>query len=474
MIQCWINAEERRIERLPGVVMLDVLRQDLGLVGVKEGCREGDCGACMVLLGEWREPGVLYRAVNACLLPLGSVAGRHVVTIEGLNQMAPCLSPLQAVFVSEGAAQCGFCTPGFIVALTGYCLSAPVCDLHAALEAVSGNICRCTGYIAIRRAIEQFCARTELRMAFDAAPGSQARTERLVALGLLPSYWADMAERLRPLRGDDTPPSPPASDAVLVAGGTDLLVQKADQLAAAPRLRLLAEESDLRGVFIQDGVCRIGAATPVVDVQRDEALRRAFPALQQVWPCISCAPVRARATVGGNLINASPIGDLTVLLLALDATLRLRLGHATRTVPLRRFYLAYKRMDLQPGECLTAIEFPLPPAGAVLTFEKVAKRSHLDIASVNSAAVISQVNRRIASAALAAGGVAPVPLFLEAASSLLTGRILDDAAIAAAVAAARAGCAPIGDVRGAAGYKRTLLGRLVRAQLTVAQEAGRA
>jgi len=478
-----------------GMVTLDYLRRERGLTGTREGCREGDCGACAVLLGEPAGEGMLYRVVNSCLLPLGAAAGRHLVTIEGLNpagsgepgRVLPALNPIQECFLEEGATQCGFCTPGFVVSLTGYLLREPRPTLAGALDAVAGNICRCTGYASIRRAV----ARLLDRVVMQAPPVSgPERLNRLAEAEVIPLYFLEIPRRLGGLAASaeletrepleiggaearagaaETRPGAP----VLVAGGTDLFVQRPDELGHGS-LRFLSGEPGLSGVWRENGRLVIGAATTVEELRALPELAATLAPAADALQWVASSPIRQRATVGGNLVNASPIGDLTVLLLALDARLGLRSPEGIRELPLESFYRGYKQLDLVEGEMVVWIAFAPPAADAILSFEKVARRKHLDIASVNSAALLRAAgadgagaspgigaSRRILEARLAAGGVAPVPLFLARTSEYLVGKQVEPEVIRRALDAAQEEIAPISDVRGSGAYKRLALRQLL-------------
>ena len=477
-----------------GMVTLDYLRRERGLTGTREGCREGDCGACAVLLGEPAGEGMLYRVVNSCLLPLGAAAGRHLVTIEGLNPAGagepgrglPALNPIQECFLEEGATQCGFCTPGFVVSLTGYLLRDPRPTLAGALDAVAGNICRCTGYASIRRAVARLLDRVGMQVPPVSGP---ERLKRLAEAGVIPPYCVEIPRRLGSLAASAgratraalatrEPLEAGAAEArggapVLVAGGTDLFVQRPDELEHGS-LRFLSGEPGLSGVWRENGRLVIGAATTVEELQALPELAATLAPAADALQWVASSPIRQRATVGGNLVNASPIGDLTVLLLALDARLGLRSPEGTRELPLESFYRGYKQLDLVEGEVVAWIAFGPPAADAVLSFEKVARRKHLDIASVNSAALLRAdgaagtgaspgigVSRRILEARLAAGGVAPVPLFLARTSAYLVGKQVEPEVIRRALDTAQEEIAPIGDVRGSGAYKRLVLRQLL-------------
>ncbi len=451
-IRLHVNGE-KVVTRLPGgSVLLDFLRRERGLSGVKEGCREGDCGACTVLVGSPEGGRVRYRTAVSCLLPLADAENRHVVTIEGLNGAG--LSPVQQAIVDQGATQCGFCTPGLVVSLTGFLLESPVLDMEEAAEAMEGNLCRCTGYASIRRAAAALVER------FSALPEPAARLPALVEAGVVPAYFLGMADKLA---GHDAVLD---HGGALVAGGTDLYVQKPDELANGP-VQLLTRRAGMAGIHRDDaGRVRIGAATPLEDLRRSPLLAETVPALAPALTLVSALALRNRATVGGNIVNASPIGDLTIMLLALGAELELGGERRERTVPLADFFLGYKKLALHHNEWLRAVFFTPPPGGASFRFEKVAKRAWLDIASVNSAACLRLEQGRIAAGArLSAGGVAPVPLLLRQAGRFLAGREPGAETLQGAVAAAAAEISPISDVRGSADYKRKLLGRLLAAHL---------
>jgi xanthine dehydrogenase small subunit len=458
-----INDREEAVSRSRGTVLLDVLREDLGLTGTKDGCREGDCGACLVLLGTPQAEGVLYQAVNSCLLPLGDAGGRQVVTIEGLNQ--PDLSPVQRALVGEGAIQCGFCTPGLVIALTGFLLSGVPLSVDNGITALGGNICRCSGQVAIGRAmarlVDQF---RDLDLA--GGPSSSARVAALVERRVLPRYFLDVPARLRALveaakagvSGEEDGTRSP----VFVAGGTDLFAGRADELRGA-ELTFLSRRDDLQDIRLEDDECCLGAATPLSAIEASPLIRRLLPGLSRHFARISSLPVRNRATVAGNIVNASPAGDLSVIFLALNASLVLKRGARQRTIPLRDFFRGYKVFDLAADELIVEIRFPVPDTATRFNFEKVGRRLNLDIASASSAIRLRLQDGRIVEAQASAGSVAPVPLFLRKTAAFLPGRPISAATARAAAAVAGGEISPISDVRGSADYKRALLQRLILA-----------
>ena len=460
---------------------LDFIRDELGLKGAKEGCREGDCGACSVLVGT-RLPGggAEYRAAPSCLLALGELEGRHLVTIEGLASAAhgepgsvAGLTPVMKALLEENGSQCGFCSPGVVISLSGWLLSASPVDIEGALTAVEGNLCRCTGYGAIRRAAA--------RLAKEFAGLPEDRAARLAALeeaGVVPPSLGQFARgelfAANEAAGADAGPASGArvEGCTVLGGGTDFFVRNPD-----PDTDFEAELLDLRPGYsridraTRDGasVLEVGAAATVHDFFTSPEVGALVPGIGAFEGEMASSLIRGRATLGGNVANASPIADMTAILIALGAevVVEKRADGSRRGLPLARLFLGYKKLDLAAGELIAGFRIPVPPRGATprFNFEKVAKRRHLDIASVNSAALVLTEGEgpkpRIASALVSAGGVAATPLILGKTSAFLAGRAADAATAREAVAIAVSEISPISDVRGSADYRRRLLERLV-------------
>lgn len=463
MIQFILNDQSIRTGLPEGTTLLDFIRYHRRLTGTKIGCREGDCGACTVLVGEWLNDEVRYRTMTSCLTPLINVRNKHVVTIEGINPaQANDLTPVQEAMTAENATQCGFCTPGFVMSLTNYCLSCRDPKPENAMAAIDGNICRCTGYKSIERAANRLTALLGART--GAAPLDFA-----VKNGIVPAYFSAIPARLKELSNAKTYNRVADSQAVHLGGGTDLYVQRHEAMVHAPANPLF-DNHVLREIRVSGGYVQIGAAATVTDLLESPVLNVCFPHLPEQFKLVSSTPIRNMATVAGNLVNASPIGDLTVWLLAMDATLTLRNGH-TREIPLRDFYLGYKTLAKTAGETVENIWFRQPGAGSFFSFEKVSKRTWLDIASVNSALFLSVVNGKIDEAHLAVGGVAPIPLYLKKTSAFLMGKILpaedptESALLREADALMQSEISPISDARGSAEYKRLLARQLLLAHL---------
>ena len=441
------------------MVLLDFIRYQQQLTGTKIGCNEGDCGACTVLIGEQTADGMQYRSFTSCLTPLGNAHGKHIVTIEGVNtESGGSLSPIQQAMCDESATQCGFCTPGFMVSLAGFCLSKTAPTPQNAIAAVDGNICRCTGYKSIERAATRVAGLLQNRQ-------EEAPVRFATASNILPAWFNGIGKRLELLRlslnGNGFQPDGP-TPAQIVGGGTDLYVQKHDDMQDASILFVLGNPA-LKGIVQQGDRCIIGPSATVSDLKESPLLQQHFPQLNRHISLVSSTPIRNMATIAGNFINASPIGDFTIFFLALDAMLVLSDGAHTRELPLRQLYKGYKTLDKEPAEYIEKIWFRLPGPGSRFNFEKVSKRTHLDIASVNTAIHIITDGNIIREAHLSAGGVGPIPLFLEKTSVFLKNRPLDEGIIPEAIAIAQTEISPISDARGSEAYKRLLLSQLIKA-----------
>jgi xanthine dehydrogenase small subunit len=443
----------------PGMVLLDFVRYHRHLTGTKTGCNEGDCGACTMLVGELKNNELQYHALTSCLTPLGNIHGKHVVTIEGLNIEG--LNPIQQAMYDESATQCGFCTPGFVVSLAGFCLSGKTATTQNAIAHIDGNICRCTGYKSIQRAAQKVAQLMQQKQQEDP-------TEFVSDNHILPHWFSGIKQRLYALRTELNGQLHPATVTELVGGGTDVYVQKHDAMKEAS-IRFLFNDSQLKGITQQGNRCILGAATTVTAISESPVMQHYFPRLHDHIKLVSSTPIRNIATIGGNIINASPIGDLTIFFLALNAMLVFSDGEQSRELPLRKLYKGYKQLDKQPGEHLEAIWFELPGNNTHFNFEKVSKRTHLDIASVNSACCVTLQNGLIENARISAGGVAPVPTLLENTNAFLKNQPVNEPVIAAAISVAQTEIAPISDARGTADYKRLLLTQLIKAHFLTIQ-----
>lgn len=437
-----------------GMLLLDFVRYQQQLTGTKIGCREGDCGACTVLIGELKDGQLSYRSATSCLTALGNVHNKHVVTVEGLNM--DTLNPLQEAICREGGTQCGFCTPGFIVSMAGFCLSNKTPSYTNALAAVDGNICRCTGYKSIERALNSLAIIMQQRQQEEDAVAFATANR------ILPTYFTTIKERLLQLSLQTNGVLQQAGSEKFLGGGTDLYVQQHESMVHTA-IHFLFNQQPLKGVVQKGNRCVIGGAATVTDFMESPMIQKAFPAFAGFAKLVSSTPIRNIATLAGNFVNASPIGDFSIFFLALDATIVLRHGDNSRELPLRKLYKGYKTLDKTADEYIEQIWFELPATNTLFNFEKVSKRTHLDIASVNTAIALTMNGNMISAASITAGGVGPVPMYLQQTSAFATGKTINEELIAAIITTAQTEVAPISDVRGNVEYKRLLLAQLIKA-----------
>lgn len=453
MIQFILNNKEIQTSLPPGLLLLDFVRYLQHLKGTKIGCREGDCGACTVLVGELQQNQLNYRSVTSCLTPLGNLHHKHVVTIEGLNMDE--LNPIQQAMCDEGGTQCGFCTPGFIISMAGFCLSEQEPTQKNAIAAVDGNICRCTGYKSIERALGRITSFMQEKSATDTI-------EFVTSNNILPAYFSTIKERLQRLSIHQNGKLELKQQAKFVGGGTDLYVQQHDKMVESD-LNFLSQKPALKGIVQQDNLCVIGGATTVSELLNSPIIKTHFPEIASFTKLISSTSIRNIATLAGNFVNASPIGDFSIFFLALDAVIEFTDGQNHRQIPLRKLYQGYKQLDKLPEEYVSQFYFFLPDKNSKFHFEKVSKRTHLDIASVNTAIKLTMNGKVIEQAFLSAGGVAAIPLFLTKTAAFLSGKTVAEDLVLEAIQVAQTEISPISDARGTGEYKRFLLSQLIKA-----------
>ncbi len=452
-----LNNEEISVEIDPLFSVLRYLREIKGLTSVKTGCGEGECGACTVLLGTLSNSVIKYKNVASCILPIGELEGKHIVTLEGIN--GDNLTPVQDALVNEGAVQCGFCTPGFVMSLTGFFLSSDKYTDEKVLDSIDGNICRCTGYYSIKRASEK------LVTFFKSKVDMNDRIESLITHSLIPEYFGTIVSRLKvinKLKVNEKSVEKSDKENLFIGGGTDLLVgQKEETGRMIPKF--VSRADNLSEIFSDEEFIRIGAGVTTEEIKKSKVLESEFPGIPDFMSFVSSTLIRNVATLGGNIVNASPIGDLSILFLSLDAILTVEGEDGEREVELKRFFTGYKKMDLKKGELLKEVRIPKFKGERFLNFEKVSRRKYLDIAGCNSAACFYIEGQIITKCDLSAGGVAPVPLFLKKSSSYLKGKKIEENTLDGVLEIVKSEISPISDVRGSANYKKELLMRLIRA-----------
>lgn len=443
-----LNNKTIKTDLPAGMTLLDFIRYEQDLTGTKIGCREGDCGACTILIGDLRDGKVHYQNMTSCITPLGNARGKHVVTVEGLNMDE--LTPVQKAMVDNGGTQCGFCTVGFVVSLSWYCLTAEKPSLEGAISSIDGNICRCTGYKSIERAADDLADLLKNKSLEDPV-------NWLIENNFIPGYFSGIADRLK---GLNLPKPFKNGNTVVVGGGTDLYVQRHDDMVDE-EIALVFDRKELNTISEVNGQVEVGAAATATDLMESEVMKNHIPNLWDHMKLVSSTPIRNMGTIAGNLVNASPIGDLTAFFLALGSSITLKDSEgSTRNMPLKDFYLDYKVLNRKEDEIITKIFFPVPGPEMKFNFEKVCKRTYLDIASVNSAIQVKTDAGIITHIHLSAGGVAPVPTYLQKTCDFMTGKTLGADLLAEANEIIQSEISPISDVRGSEMYKRTLLRQL--------------
>jgi len=444
MIEFILNDQKIRTEKGAGTSLLDFIRREANLPGTKIGCREGDCGACTVLQGELKDNALTYKSIVSCLTPLANAHGKHIVTIEGLNMEK--LSPVQKTMDEHSATQCGFCTPGFVVALSGHLISG---NGTLAKESISGNICRCTGYKSIERAA------TEIdKLKGELLHGSEI--ESMIEKAWLPEYFSTIADRLQ---GIQKVVDSNDSQGIMVSGGTDLMVQQPDKLRSSTISAKAGVIPDT--VEINNNKIVVGAGISMSDFFNNEIIKSNYPQFKTYYPLIASEQIRNMGSLAGNIVNASPIGDLSILLLALNAGLTLEDAKGKqRQIALKDFFLDYKKTELQQNEVLNLIELEKPQTDLHFNFEKVSKRTYLDIASVNSAFSIKVSGQFIEHVLFSAGGVAPFPKLMTMTGDFLKGKELNIETLDGALDILQSEISPISDIRGSKEYKRLLIRQL--------------
>ncbi|MCF6346782.1 MAG: FAD binding domain-containing protein [Flavobacteriaceae bacterium] len=455
MIEFILNNKHIKTAEHNGITLLDFIRDNQQLKGTKIGCREGDCGACTVLIGTLQENKIVnYQSITSCISPLGNAQGKHIVTVDGTN-LQDKLTTAQQAMTDNYATQCGFCTPGFVVSLTGLALKNTFISYGDGLNAISGNICRCTGYKSIEKATKNVIDSLQKK-------DTSNPIKWLVENNYIPKYFATIPERLTAIISENKS----TKNSNYVAGGTDLYVRNADKLAEE-NINLLTANNELTGISFYKDNCAIGALATVTDLMYNNAMQVYFPEIQSFLKLVSSEQIRNMATLAGNFVNASPIGDMTILFLALNCNITIKnADDKLRTIALKDFYTSYKIYDLQKNEIIVNIAFEVPDSSHHFNFEKVSKRTHLDIASVNSAINIKTSGNTIENVHLAVGGVAPIPKYLHKTSAFLVNKEVNIEVLKEANLVMQKEIAPISDVRGSSDYKRLLARQLFFAHFT--------
>lgn len=443
--------------------LLTELRVERAMTGTKEGCAEGDCGACTVLVGRLTDNGLRYEAVNACIRLLPSLHGCHVVTVEHLAR-GDVLHPIQQAMVEHHASQCGFCTPGIVMSLYALWMGDPNPSEAAIETALQGNLCRCTGYAPIVRAARAVSAspatdplvleRERVTAALVAMrPERRITVEAEGETSILPADTHDLAAALA-----EHP------DATVVAGMTDVGLWVAKHMRPISPAVFVGHLPELHRVEREENGVRIGAAVTYSDFEAVVAER--YPQMARLWHRIGGAQVRNMGTIGGNIANGSPIGDTPPALIALGARLTLQGTDGPREMALEDFFLAYGQQDRRPGEFVASVFVPHPRPDAIFAVHKLSKRREEDISTLCGAFHLRLEGGTVREARIAYGGMAGTPHRARHAERALEGRAFAEPVMRDAMAALAEDYQPMSDQRASADYRlRTAQNLLLRTWL---------
>jgi len=446
-VRFFLNGQMREATVSPMRTVLEWLRENARLSGTKEGCAEGDCGACSILVGEVVDETVRYHAANSCILTMGQIDGRVLLTVEGLGGT----HPVQTAMAANGSSQCGFCTPGIVMSLVGLADRRINPDESAIHDALAGNLCRCTGYRPI----------VEAGMKSAAAGVAAPRPDTLALTGLRAASL---------VRSEGTEFHQPSSlaellalrtarpGAVLLAGGTDLGVSIADYHGDWSEVISTARVAELRAIEETDDSIRFGAAATWEEVL--ERVAGLYPSLAILIRRFGSTQIRSMGTIGGNIGTASPIGDGPPALIALGARIALVSPRGTREMPLEDFFLGYRKTELKSDEVIGSVSLPKPVNGQEFRVYKVSKRYDQDISTVCGAFSVVMRDRIVSEARIAFGGMAATPKRCGPAEAAIIGTPLDEAAVRAASEAIASHFQPLSDWRGGAAYRSRVAANL--------------
>lgn len=447
----------------PNLTVLNYLRYRVGKTGTKEGCASGDCGACTVVLAELDGEKLRYSTVNSCLTFVCALEGKQLISVEDLKQRGK-LHVVQEAMVACHGSQCGFCTPGFIMSMFGLIKNEPVANAHAIEEGLAGNLCRCTGYRPITEAANAMY-RGSLSDSFSdneaqtVATLKSIRREETLSLegfgrrSFNPKTVTELAELYSA--------NPKAR---LLAGGTDLALEVTQMNRPIQTIIYVGQVEELRRIDVGVESVTFGAAASLTDCL--PIMRSEYPSFGPLLGRFASLQIRNQGTLGGNIANASPIGDGAPALMALDAQLVLRKGQLTRTLPLREFFLGYKATSCGESEFIEQIRMPRATPNSFVRFYKVSKRIDDDISAVLGAFNLTMSEGgRVLDARIAFGGMAAVPKMATNCEQVLRGRVLDATILSEARDALAIDFAPITDLRATKEYRilvaQNLLERLV-------------
>jgi len=446
----------------PTRTVLEYLREDKDCTGTKEGCAEGDCGACTVVIGELHDGGIRYRAVNSCIQFLGSLDGKQLITVEDLATADNSLHPVQQAMVDQHGSQCGFCTPGFVMSLFAMFHDQAERDIvRAEIDlGLAGNLCRCTGYAPIVRAAEQALTAQRIDQFTDNEPDTIQQLASIQPVEAL-QLSSDQGHFFAPHSVDELcellikyP------KALMVAGATDVGLWVTKHMRKLDSLIYLGAVEELKQIRLEGDELIIGAAVTYTDAI--EVISERFPAFLPLLERLGASQVRNAGTIGGNIANGSPIGDMPPGLIALAAKLVLRSAQGQRIIELENFFISYGKQDLLAGECVEQIILRTPPENQLFSTYKISKRFEQDISSVCAAFAVKIENGMITQARVCFGGMAATPKRADSCEITLNGQPWNQATISTAMSSMLDDFTPMTDMRASEGYRMRVAQNLLQ------------
>jgi len=456
----------------PSMTVLQYLRQKERMTGTKEGCAEGDCGACTVVIGSLEQGAIRYEAVNSCIMFLPFLHGKQLIAVEHLCDRDGTMHPVQQAMVDEHGSQCGFCTPGFVMSMFAMVHNRVKPDKASVDNAIAGNLCRCTGYVPIVRAARSVLS-AQIHDKFDQREDetieqlrslNASKSVRAGSEGKLyfsPSTTNELAQILaqRP-------------NSRIVAGATDVGLWVTKQGRSLGTIVYIGAIDSLKQVTVENAAIRMGAGVSVSRAM--DVISQHYPSMKQLFDRYGSVQIRNLATIGGNVANGSPIGDSLPALVALDAKLAIESASGSREISAEEFFIDYGVQDLHRGEFLSQIIIPLPIARQQFRIYKLSKRYHQDISAVCGAfSIVSEQTRKIKSARVCFGGMAPTPRRAFQCEQALVRYGLTQKGIDAAKRALQEDYTPISDFRGSDAYRMHAAGSLVEKFVNEISSAGK-
>ena len=440
-IRFLLGSEPRVLRDIdPCMTLLDYLRLEEGLVGTKEGCNEGDCGACTVVRARALDGALRYEAINSCILFIGALHGCQILTVEHIAGADGALHPVQQALVDFHGSQCGFCTPGFVMSIYAATRQGGDLDID---DVLAGNLCRCTGYAPIVRAAEH-------------ALGACSDEADTAAFEILESYKTDETVCLGGFHAPATLDALAAlieahPDATVVAGATDVGLWVTKQMRRLETVIYLGRVTELARIHESAGGLEIGAGLSYSDAM--DTIAAHYPDFGEVIRRLGAVQIRNMGTIGGNVANGSPIGDALPCLIAAGATLHLRRGGSVRSLAIEDFFIDYGKQDRRPGEFVERITLPYPAPDAWFRAYKISKRFDQDISAVLGAFSLTHEDGVITGARIAFGGLATTPKRSPTVEAALSGAPWTEATVARAMDALEGDFTPIDDLRASAAYR---------------------